>query len=148
MSEINFDRLSQFFAQVPSVQQARIIAHGADAQHAWWFKFSIDVEHALAWQTVQELGHVLNYLSTNERLPTLFFPVSPPPYMNGEANDFLAWVIQCNHADFPPDVICDWLEGRLPSPVADESQWKIKTDIQELDAVSDKDLDELVPPNP
>lgn len=76
------------FCKVPSVQEARIMAHGADGEHAWWFKFSIDVEHALAWQTVQELGHVLNYLSTNERLPTLFFPVSPPPYMNGEAKDF------------------------------------------------------------
>ena len=81
--------------------------HGTDGQHAWWFKFHIDVEHPLAWQTVQELGHVLNYLSTNERLPTQFFPVSPPPYMNGEAKDFLAWVIQCNHAEFSPDVVCD-----------------------------------------
>jgi len=88
VSEISFERLHQFFCKVPSVQEARIMAHGADGEHAWWFKFSIDVEHPLAWQTVQELGHVLNYLSTNERLPTLFFPVSPPPYMNGEAKDF------------------------------------------------------------
>lgn len=88
MSEISFERLHQFFCKVPSVQEARIMAHGADGERAWWFKFSIDVEHPLAWQTVQELGHVLNYLSTNERLPTLFFPVSPPPYMNGEAKDF------------------------------------------------------------
>ncbi len=33
--------------------------------------------------------------------------------MNGEAKDFLAWVIQCNHPDFPPDVVCDWLEGHV-----------------------------------
>ena len=117
MSEMNFDRLYQFFCKVPSVQEARIVAHGTDGQHAWWFKFNINVEHPLAWQTVQELGHVLNYLSTNERLPTQFFPVSPPPYMNGEAKDFLAWVIQCNHAEFSPDVVCDWLEARLPTPV-------------------------------
>ena len=107
VSEMNFDRLYQFFCKVPSVQESRIVAHGTDGQHAWWFKFHIDVEHPLAWQTVQELGHVLNYLSTNERLPTQFFPVSPPPYMNGEAKDFLAWVIQCNHAEFSPDVVCD-----------------------------------------
>ena len=148
MSEMNFDRLSQFFSQIPSVQQSGIVAHGTDGQQAWWFKLNIDIEHPLAWQTVQELGHVLNYLSTNERLPTQFFPVSPPPYMNGEAKDFLAWVIQCNHADFSPDVVCDWLEARLPNPVYDENQWKIKTDLKELDELTDKDLDQLIPPHP
>ena len=148
MSEMNFDRLSQFFSQIPSVQQSGIVAHGTDGQQAWWFKLNIDIEHPLAWQTVQELGHVLNYLSTNERLPTQFFPVSPPPYMNGEAKDFLAWVIQCNHAEFSPDVVCDWLEARLPNPVNDENQWKIKTDLKELDELTDKDLDQLIPPHP
>ena len=148
VSEMNFDRLSQFFSQIPSVQQSGIVAHGTDGQQAWWFKLNIDIEHPLAWQTVQELGHVLNYLSTNERLPTQFFPVSPPPYMNGEAKDFLAWVIQCNHADFSPDVVCDWLEARLPNPVNDENQWKIKTDLKELDELTDKDLDQLIPPHP
>jgi hypothetical protein len=148
VSEISFERLHQFFCKVPSVQEARIMANGADGEHAWWFKFSIDVEHPLAWQTVQELGHVLNYLSTNERLPTLFFPVSPPPYMNGEAKDFLSWIIQCNHPEFSPDVVCDWLEARLPNPVDDESQWKIKTDLSELEKLDDKTLDQLIPPTP
>ncbi|MHA3050076.1 MULTISPECIES: hypothetical protein [unclassified Acinetobacter] len=146
MSNLNFERLEQFFAKVPSVQASRIVGHGDDGQHAWWFKFFIDLEHPLAWQTVQELGHVLNYLSTNERLPTQFLPVSPPPYMNGEAKDFLAWVIQCNHADFSPDVVCDWLEARLPTPVEDESQWKIKTDLSEIESLDDKALDQLLPP--
>lgn len=148
MAEMSFDRLYQFFSKVPSVGEKFIDSHGTDGKHAWWFKFQIDIQHPLAWQTVQELGHVLNYLSTNERLPTLFFPVSPPPYMNGEAKDFLAWVIQCNHPDFNADVVCDWLEARLPNPVDDESQWKIKTDLHELDKISDKDLDKMVPPNP
>ncbi len=133
MNQHKFTRLSQFFQKIPSIGKQGLIAHGFDNEQAWWFKFKIDIEHPLAWQTVQELGHVLNYLSTNERLPTQFFPVSPPPYMNGNAKDFLAWVIQCNHTDFPPDIICDWLEGRLPSPVEDETQWKIKTDLKELD---------------
>jgi hypothetical protein len=68
--------------------------------------------------------------------------------MNGEAKDFLGWVIQCNHAEFNPDVVCDWLEARLPNPVDDESQWKIKTDLSELETLTDKDLDQLVPPSP
>ena len=28
----------------------------------------------------------------NERLPTVFMPVSPPPYANGPAREFLSWV--------------------------------------------------------
>ena len=148
VSDLSFDRLHQFFCKVPSIQEALIDASGSDGQHAWWFKFQINVEYPLAWQTVQELGHVLNYISKNERLPTQFLPVSPPPYMNGEVKDFLAWVIQCNHPDFPPDVVCDWLEARLPQPVEDESQWKIKTDLSELDKIKDADLDKLIPPNP
>lgn len=146
MSELNFERIYQFFSQVPSIQNQRISAHGTDGQHAWWIKFSIDIEHPLAWQTIQELGHVLNYLSTNERLPTQFFPVSPPPYMNGGPQDFLAWVIQCNHPDFSPDIVCDWLEARLPNPVQDETQWEIKTDLSELEKLDDKALDQLIPP--
>ncbi|ENV52601.1 MULTISPECIES: hypothetical protein [Acinetobacter] len=146
MSELNFERIYQFFSQVPSIQNQRISAHGTDGQHAWWIKFSIDIEHPLAWQTIQELGHVLNYLSTNERLPTQFFPVSPPPYMNGGPQNFLAWVIQCNHPDFSPDIVCDWLEARLPNPVEDETQWEIKTDLSELEKLDDKALDQLIPP--
>jgi hypothetical protein len=73
---------------------------------------------------VQELGHVLNYLSVDERLPTVFKPVSPPPYLNGGPREFLSWVIECPTGDMQPDTIVDWLEGRLPQPVSDESAWK------------------------
>ena len=48
---------------------------------------------------------------------------------------------------FSPDVVCDWLEARLPTPVEDESQWKIQTDLSQLDQLTDKDLDQLIPPN-
>ena len=68
--------------------------------------------------------------------------------MNGDAKDFLAWVIQCNHPDFSPDVVCDWLEARLPQPVEDQKQWKIKTDLADLDKMKDADLDKLIPPHP
>ena len=144
----NFERLEQFFSKIPCVQSERLIASGDDGANSWWFKFSIDIHHPLAWQTVQELGHVLNYLSTHERLPTQFMPVSPPPYMNGLAKDFLAWVIQCNHAEFSPDVVCDWLEARLPSPVDDVTQWQIKTDVSdfsELEKLNFADLDAAIP---
>lgn len=147
MSQLDFTRLAEFFKKVPSIGEQGLMAYGSGDQQAWWIKFQINVEHDLAWQTVQELGHILNYLSTNERLPTQFLPVSPPPYMNGAAKEFLAWVIQCNHVDFPPDVVCDWLEGRLPNPVDDESKWKIETDLSVLDEMDPKELDKIIPPN-
>ncbi len=73
MSDLSFDRLYAFFSKVPSIQKNLIDSYGSDGKQAWWFKFQIDVDHPLAWQTVQELGHVLNYISKNERLPTQFF---------------------------------------------------------------------------
>ncbi|MFB2538419.1 MULTISPECIES: hypothetical protein [unclassified Acinetobacter] len=135
---MNFEKLNDFFKRVPAVGEKNIIAHGHHEQQ-WWYKFQIDIEHPLAWQTVQELGHVLNYISTNERLPTVFKPVSPPPYMNGPAKQFLAWVIEGDHIDFPPDVICEWLEGRLPNPVDDESQWHIMTELKEYEQAIKQD---------
>jgi len=41
---------------------------------------------------------VLNYLSLDERLSTVFMPVSPPPYLNGGV-EFLSWVIECRDRD-------------------------------------------------
>ena len=87
-------------------------------------KFSLDITHPLAWNVVQEFGHVLNYLSVEERLPTVFKPVSPDPYMNGGPDDFLSWVIECESSDFRPGTCAEWLEGRLPRPVDDLDQWE------------------------
>ncbi len=77
----------------------------------------IDLDHHLAWRVVQELGHVLKYLSINDRLPTVFMPVSPPSYMNGGPEEFLSWVIESTAADVDPRWIAEMLEGRLPRPV-------------------------------
>jgi hypothetical protein len=72
---------------------------------------------------VQEFGHVMNYLSIDERLPTVFYPVSPPPYMNGGPYDFLSWVIETKDKKFKPGTLMKWIEGRLPRPVEDLEQW-------------------------
>lgn len=88
-------------------------------------KFTIDIDHELAWPTVQEMGHVLNALSVHERLPTSFHPVSPPPYMNGGPDDFLSWVIECRDPEFRPGTCATWLKGRLPNPVSDLDQWEV-----------------------
>src|SRR4051812_37172150 len=92
-----FRRLINFLSRIPAVEAndtpSRGFGAGSD-EEIWWVKFALDVDHPLAWHAVQELGHVLNYLSLEEKLPTRFMPVSPPPYMNGGPRDFLSWVIE------------------------------------------------------
>jgi hypothetical protein len=117
-----FQPLVDFLGKVPSIAQP--IGRGAGEDGLWWVKFAIDIDHPLAWRVVQELGHVLNYVSLNERLPTVFMPVSPPPYMNGGPRDFLSWVIEARDAEFAPAACAEWLQGRLPQPVDDQSQWE------------------------
>lgn len=121
-----FAPLLEYLKRVPAV--AGTIGHGTFANGLWWVKFHIDVEHELAWRVVQEFGHVLNYVSIESRLPSVFMPVSPPPYMNGGPREFLSWVIESKHVDFSPARCAEWLEGRLPRPVDDPAQWQLDTD--------------------
>jgi hypothetical protein len=72
---------------------------------------------------VQEFGDVLDYLGINDRLPTVFKPVSPPPCLNGGPDEFLSWVIECSDSSFTPEDATEWLESRLPVPVDNESEW-------------------------
>ena len=116
-----FTTLVDYLKKVPAIEGA--IGHGSDEEGYWWVKFTIDLSHNLAWNVVQEFGHVLNYISIEEPLPTVFMPVSPPPYMNGGPHDFLSWVIESRNTEFKPGTCMKWLEGRLPRPVEDESEW-------------------------
>lgn len=117
----DFDKLLAWLRRVPAMQPA--IGTGKFPDGNWWVKFGLDIEHPLAWRVVQEFGHVLNYLSQNERLPTQFMPVSPPPYLNGGPEEFLSWVIESRDPKFKPGTAAEWLEGRLPNPVDDPAQW-------------------------
>ncbi|MCC2616822.1 hypothetical protein LJ739_11270 [Aestuariibacter halophilus] len=119
-----YTKLIEFLEKVPAITGS--IGYGSEDNESWWVKFTIDINHHLAWHTVQELGHVLNYLSLDERLPTSFYPVSPPPYMNGGPEEFLSWVIECENMDFRPGTCAEWLEGRLPRPVEDVAEWDIE----------------------
>jgi hypothetical protein len=114
--------LKQYLQKVPGIEGS--IGAGFFEDGRWWMKFTIDIDHPLAWQVVQEFGHVLNYVSVQERLPTVFMPVSPPPYMNGGPREFLSWVIESKNNDFKPETCMQWLEGRLPRPVEDVTKWK------------------------
>jgi hypothetical protein len=121
----DFERLFAFIEKLPAIDLPagrKSIGHGVFKNGNWWIKFAFDTKHALAWRHVQELGFVLNYVSVEERLPTVFMPVSPPPYMNG-GEEFLSWVIESKEPSFTPDKCAEWLEGRLPRPVDDLKQW-------------------------
>jgi len=137
-----FAKLIDFLARVPAVEvndlPSRGFGSGGDGG-TWWVKFTIDIDHELAWHAVQELGHVLNYLSLDERLASSFQPVSPPPYLNGGPEEFLSWVIEAPD-DLRPGTLADVLEGRLPKPVEDEAAWYGEMD--EGEDADDLDADE------
>ena len=101
----NLAPLDVFLTRIPGITPP--VATGQE-DGLWWVKFSIDIDHPLAWRVVQELGHVLNYVSLSERLPTVFMPVSPPPYLNGGPRDFLSWVIESKAPGFSPSDCAQW----------------------------------------
>ncbi len=124
MTELNFTELIEYMNKIPAVESS--ISSGIYDDKNWWVKFSIDIEHKLAWNVVQEFGHIINYLSLEEKLPTVFYPVSAPPYMNGGPNDFLYWIIESKDSNFLPVHLKDWLQGRLPDPVDDLDGWEVE----------------------
>ncbi len=112
--------LKTLLSKIPSVIGS--VGAGYEGK-LWWAKFQIDIRHPLAWHTVQELGYVLNYLSLNERLPTVFKPVSPATYLNGGPEYFLSWVIECTSPEFSPGKCAEWVVGRLPQPIDNPDAW-------------------------
>ncbi len=122
-NESDFESLKRYLSRVPAIVGE--MGSGCSDSGHWWVKFTIEIDHPLAWNVVQELGHVLNYVSLEERLPTVFMPVSPPPYMNGGPREFLSWVIESRDENFKPEDCTEWLKGRLPVPVEDSGQWKL-----------------------
>ncbi len=123
------DALVALLARIPGVDGR--MGRGVLSGGGWWVKFSIHLEHENAWSVVQWFGHLLNYISLNERLPTVFMPVSPPPYLNG-GPEFLSWVIECKDPEFTPDQLRQVLEARLPNPLDNLREWKAEDD--EVDA--------------
>ncbi len=131
MDDRAFTTLRDYLRRVPAVMGE--ISTGGNDDGMWWAKFWIDIDHPLAWHVVQELGYVLNYISVEERLPTVFMPVSPPPYMNGGPREYLSWVIENTNPDMKPGTVTKWLEGRLPNPVDDLKQWNTEEDEYDED---------------
>lgn len=118
--------LTEYVESIPAVLS--VISNGVFEDGNWWIKFQIDIDHPLAWQTVQELGHVLNYAFLESPLPTMFIPVSPPPYMNGGPTTHLYWAVESKSPDFTPEMCLEWLKSRLPNPIDDPKQWIVDED--------------------
>jgi hypothetical protein len=130
-AERDFTSLRAFLGRVPAIEES--IETGTGDDGLWWATITIDIDDPLAWNVVQELASVLNYVAADERLPTVFKPVSPPPYLNGGPRDFLSWVIESTDPAFKPDKCREWLESRLPNPVDDPSQWETDDDGDEAE---------------
>jgi hypothetical protein len=113
--------LVTYLARIPAMTGS--IGFGYFDDGGWWVKFTIDSTHRFAWHAIQELGYVVNYLSLEERVPTVFMPVSPPPYLHGGPDKALAWVIECHDKMVRPATFKKWVEGQLPNPVDDDASW-------------------------
>jgi hypothetical protein len=77
-----FEDLKRFLGRVPAV---KVAAHHIGRDERWCINLTVDIDHPLAWNVIQELGSVLNNLSLTEKAPTVFKPMSSPPYLNGGA---------------------------------------------------------------
>ena len=128
--EVVRDGLPKLVAYLDLIPSVKVISFEGTPDAFWWVKLEIDIAHSLAWNVVQDLGYVLNYLSVEEKLPSVFMPVSPPPYMNGGPRYFLAWVIESKYNYIDPSWVTGVLEGRLPRPVENIDQWdEPKSDV-------------------
>lgn len=116
------DKIKNLLIKIPCIT---FISNSKTDEPFWWLKFSINISSKISWNVVQELGHILNYLSLEEKLPTSFYPVSPPPYMNGGPEEFLNWIIESSIPAVDTNIIYDYLEGRLPEGYDKEENWNI-----------------------
>jgi hypothetical protein len=45
--------------------------------------------------------------------------------MNGGPELYLSWIIENTDASFTQERTRDWLESRLPTPIASEAEWEL-----------------------
>ncbi|WP_340201502.1 hypothetical protein [Ascidiimonas sp. W6] len=121
MDNSTFESLEKFLIRIPAIRSS--IGKGSNKEGYWWVKFEIDLGHKYAWNVVQELAHIMNYPSTNEKPPILFYPSSPAPYLNGGPEAYLFWVIESKEISFKPEILKKLLEEKMPNPVDNLNQW-------------------------
>jgi hypothetical protein len=118
--ELGLQRLRDVLGRIPHVV---ILQTSLPTEPLFWVKFKVDLSAPIAWNIVQELSFVLNDISTDDRLPTLFKPVSPPPYLNGGPEEYLAWMVESRIEFQDAGQIATMLENRLPKPIENADAW-------------------------
>lgn len=116
--------LGDFLAQIPSVLWVNGKLESDDEGAGWWWvKFQIDISHRCAWHVVQQFAHVANQLSIKKRLPIVFYPTSPPVYLNGGPKKHLCWVIETTNPPFDPAELIRQATPYFPEDITDPDQW-------------------------
>ena len=62
----SFDKLLAYLRRVPAIEtdDTRWGGFGTGEENGiWWVKLTIELDHPLAWNVVQEFGHVLTLVS-------------------------------------------------------------------------------------
>ena len=136
-------KLVEFLNRIPAVH---VIAHETTPSAYWWVKFTVDIQHPLAWSVVQALAFVLNEISISEKLPTIFKPTSPPPYLNGGPDESLFWVIESTYNYVDPHEIAQVVEARLPNPVEHIERWRLGNTAEDDEWIPDYPYRPDLPP--
>jgi hypothetical protein len=55
--DCSFEKLKLLLARVPAIRTP-IIGAGVFEGGGWYTKFGLDIRHKLAWNVVQEFGHI------------------------------------------------------------------------------------------
>ena len=110
--------IKQFFGKIPCVQGVVFVNI-----NSWYIKLDFDLNSKIVWNVIQELSFVLNNLSLLKKLPVIFKPISPPPYLNGGPERFLSWIIEPTSQGVDPTIIISTLAMYLPTQIENEKAW-------------------------
>ena len=110
----DFQRLLDYLKRLPAIDPAIGSGTGTGEGGLWWVKLIINIDRPMAWRIVQELGHVLNYVSLNERLPAISCRIAAPiPERRRAQFPVLGHRVIRPH--LTPSDCAEWLEGRSPA---------------------------------
>jgi hypothetical protein len=115
--------LADFIASLPGVEWVSSDCEGEGNEQWWWVKFKLDLRHACSWLVIQQVAHVANNLSVSRKLPIVFYPTSPPVYLNGGPEQHLYWVIEVIRPPFDPSEVIRQAKPYFPDDPTSPTEW-------------------------
>jgi hypothetical protein len=112
--------VGKLIATFPGVEW---VSSQQDESGFWWVKFHLDMNASASLIIIQALAYIFNGLSLNDPLPTVFFPSSSPPDMNGGPNQNLHWVIEPVGKDVSVSEIFTAIDSTLLIDVTSVEDW-------------------------